>query len=135
MYGSLSADQKKINVRCPVIGRKFVANHMFIRQYGSCKTIPEGAVLVDAALVAKYKLLKTAKRSPPTAEQYQYLVGKQYVEEDDGYTYEVTRVAVDRRRNIVAYVKCLKNAFSRSKGELPTPIHIAYVERMYLANA
>jgi hypothetical protein len=57
-------------------------------------------------------------------------VGKRYVDDEDKREYEVVKVGVMRDRSIVAYVKWIREPYSKSK-LMEAPIHIADVVRLH----
>ena len=129
-YGRINRNKLKIEVRCAVLQRSFLANHSFVQQYGQRLQPREGDIVVTQALVEAHPALLS--KSVPTRSEadYSYLVGKRYIDDEDNRKYEVVRVTTLRDRSIVAYVKWIREPNSRSK-LMDAPIHIADVVRMY----
>jgi hypothetical protein len=60
---------------------------------------------------------------------YTYLVGKRFIDDEDKREYEVVKIDVMRDRSIVAYVKWVREPYSRSK-LMDAPIHVGDIVRM-----
>ena len=110
-----------------------IVNHLFVKQYGISVRSLTDHIVIDSAFVSLYPTLLNPEVQERSASDYQYLVGKSYVDDDDNRKYEVTKVYTDRRRFIVAEVKRIKVPYSASQ-PVHTPFHIADVERMYIAS-
>jgi hypothetical protein len=64
-------------------------------------------------------------------EDYDYLVGTNHIDDEDGLVYETTRVVV-RKGFIVAYRRLLTSGEQKPREEA-TPLHVADVARMTAA--
>ena len=64
-----------------------------------------------------------------TVESYQYLLKTRHRDDEDGLTYEVTRLAVSREGWIVGYRSLVTPAGVVSREE-KVPVHIADIHRM-----
>jgi hypothetical protein len=110
--------------------RKFTANAFFVHQYGQRSTPRPDDVVVDPQLLTQFPQLLSKKVATRSVSDYSYLVGKRYVDDEDKREYEVVKVDVMRDRSIVAYVKWIREPYSKSK-LMEAPIHIADVVRLH----
>ena len=133
VFGIHVSNGLKIYVTCPLLQREMIVNHLFVKQYGISVRSLTDHIVIDSAFVSLYPTLLNPEVQERSASDYQYLVGKSYIDDDDNRKYEVTKVYTDRRRFIVAEVKRIKVPYSASQ-LVHTPFHIADVERMYIAS-
>ena len=133
IFGGLSPNLTKIDISCPLLKRSLTVNHLFVKQYGLGARARTDLFVIDAAFLDLHPSLLSSEVKERSAADYQYLVGKTYVDDEDNRTYEVTKVVVNRTHHIVAFVKWVRQPYSRSK-PMDTPIHIADVERMFIAS-
>jgi hypothetical protein len=129
IYGRINANRLKVEVSCPLLHRKFTANAFFVHQYGQRSTPRPDDVVVDPQLLTQFPQLLSKKVATRSVSDYNYLVGKRYVDDEDKREYEVVKIDVMRDRSIVAYVKWVREPYSRSK-LMESPIHVGDVVRM-----
>jgi hypothetical protein len=134
LYGRVNANRLKTEVICPLLQRKFTANPFFVQQYGQRLSPQTNDIVVTSQLIEQYPSLLSKKVATRSASDYQYLVGKQYLDDEDNRHYEIVKIAVLRDKSIVAYVKWLREPYSKSK-LMDAPIHIADIVRMYQSTA
>jgi hypothetical protein len=132
-FGKLSSNATKIDVTCAPLNRSFTADHLFVKQYCLGARSRNNLVEIDAKFITEHPSLLNPEVQERSASDYQYLVGKTYIDDEDLRTYEVTKVYVNVNKFIVANVKWVRKPYSTSK-PLSTPIHIADVERMFIAS-
>jgi hypothetical protein len=130
VYGRINANRLKAEVICPILNRQFLANPFFVHQYGQRLSPFTENIVVSSQLTEQFPLLMSKKVATRSADDYQYLVGKRYIDDDDKREYEVVKIAVLRDRSIVAYVKWIREPYSKSK-LMEAPIHIADVVRLH----
>ena len=129
IYGRINANRLKVDVSCHILNRKFVANALFVYQYGKRVNPRDGDVLITSQHIEEYPQLLSKKVATRSVADYQYLLGKRYTDDEDHREYEVVKIDTMRDRSIVAYVKWVRQPYSRSK-LMDDPIHVADVVRM-----
>ena len=134
LIGALSNSRLMIDIVCPLLQRELTVNHLFVKQYAMGVRSLTTTTEIDAAFVSLYPSLLNPHVKEKGANDYKYLVGKTYVDDEDNRTYEVVKVSVNPNRFIVATVKHIRQPYSKSK-LMDTPLHIADVERMYIASS
>ena len=73
------------------------------------------------------KVVKTMPAAK-AKDDFKYLIGKFFVDPDDGIAYKVTRIALTKDHYVVAYVKLMVNG--RPGRTQRTPFHVADIEEM-----
>jgi hypothetical protein len=129
VYGRINANRLKVEVSCPLLSRKFTANAFFVHQYGQRSAPRTDDVVVDSQLLNQFPQLLSKRVATRSMSDYTYLVGKRFIDDEDKREYEVVKIDVMRDRSIVAYVKWVREPYSRSK-LMDTPIHVGDIVRM-----
>ena len=127
-----SSSQLKISVSCPLLKRTLIVNHLFVKQYGLGVRSRSEIFEIDAAFVEMHPSILSSEVQERSVADYQYLVGKTYLDDEDFKTYEVVKIILTRNRHIAAMVKLIRKPYHTSK-LIDTPIHVADVERMFIA--
>jgi hypothetical protein len=110
-----------------VLQRSFVANQAFVHQFGQRRLPREHDIVITESLIDEYPMLLSKSVHGKSPTDYEYLVGKMYIDPDLGNRkFEVLRIATTKKREIVAIVKLIREPYSRSK-LMDTPVHIAAV--------
>ena len=128
-YGPLSKNRRTISLAIPILSRNLQVDNVFISTYGQ-STSRTFHVPVTTDLVRKFPGLATSTpMDVPTAQSFQHLVGKTFYDPDARSTFQVTRVAVTRTRDIVAYVRRVTTN-GRIQLEDKQPYHVADIISM-----
>ena len=116
---------KALHLECPLLDSRLIVNNLFIKLHCYRRSFASSAneTLLTPQFVRKFPLL--LKRTRLEASDYQFLVAKLF--SDDGIVYQVTRIAVDRQHNIVAYVRPQRARTTSIAPEDPTPYHVQSV--------
>jgi hypothetical protein len=133
-FGKLDRSHLKIDLSCELLRRKFSANPVFVHQYCRRNAVTDDAIVISADLVMSHPDLVTKSKKILTrsGSDYEFLVGKRYIDDEDSQSYEVVKVRTLRDRSIVADVKLIREPYSKSK-LMSAPVHIADIQRMYEA--
>jgi hypothetical protein len=134
LVGALSASRLKIDISCPLLKRELTVNHLFVKQYAMGVRSITTPVEIDSAFVSLYPSLLNQEVKEKGIADYKYLLGKTYIDDEDNRKYEVVKIFVNPNRFIVASVKHIRQPYSKSK-LMDTPLHIADVERMFIASS
>ena len=116
---------KAIHLECTMLSRKLVINNLFIQLHCYRKKFDpnSGEILVTPQLIKDHPSLLV--RRLLSADDYAYLAGKRFT--DEGITYVVTRVTVDKQQNIVAFVRPQLARSRTIAAEDPRPYHVQAV--------
>jgi hypothetical protein len=126
-FGKINRTKLKIEVSSRVLQRSFVANQAFVHQFGQRRLPREHDIVITESLIYEYPMLLSKSVHGKSPTDYEYLVGKMYIDPDLGNRkFEVLRIATTKKREIVAIVKLIREPYSRSK-LMDTPVHIAAV--------
>jgi hypothetical protein len=129
-FDKLSSNRRSILMSCPLLRLEIPVDNVYVELYVHPSSTSGPTHLVDEALVSEHPSLlvsrKTAELSPA---DFQYLVGTSFYDNDARTTFEVTRIAVTRTRDIVAYVRTQRRD-GRPAREDKQPYHVADVIAM-----
>ena len=129
----LNRTRLKAEFNCKTLNRKFLANPMFLHQYGRRRQPFGNDIIVTPEMAHLYPALMSTAVTGPSESEFRYLVGQRYVDDEDNGTYEVVRITTLRDRSIVAYVKRIRDPPLTAK-MMDSPIHVADVVRMLNAS-
>ena len=104
VYGAWVKTNRSIRLECPVLQRSMVVDHVFVYMYGSY-LVPTPVVHtpVNVSFISLYPSLLTSEAPVANAEDFSYLVGKEFYDENRFYT--ITRIDTRRDATLVAYAQ------------------------------
>ena len=129
-FTKLAPNKKSVVLSCPLLHLERPVDNVYIEMYVHQRPTEGPHHVLDDALVAQHpSLLVSSKAAEQSPDDFQYLVGSSFYDHDARSTFEVTRIAVTRTRDIVAYVRPHRHD-GRPAREDKQPYHVADVISM-----
>jgi hypothetical protein len=130
LFDKLASNKRSILMSCPLLRLEIPVDNVYVELYVHPSSTSGPTHLVDEALVSEHpSLLISRQTSELSPADFQYLVGTSFYDIDARTTFEVTRIAVTRTRDIVAYVRTQRRD-GRPATEDKQPFHVADVIAM-----
>ena len=135
IFGPLSPNKRSICLTCPLLNLSYAVDNVFVRLHVQPRTLDVPHTVVDKTLVDEHPSLRVSpSKSARSPRDYQHLVGHSFYDPDARTTFQVTRIAVTRTHDIVAYVRKYKRDGTLGP-ENQRPYHVADVIQLVPADS
>jgi len=133
-FTEFAPNKKTVLLTCPLLRFEQPVDNVYITMYVHPHVTSGPHHVIDDALVSEHPSLHVSRKAAElSASDFEYLVGRSFYDNDARSTFEVTRIAVTRTRDIVAYVKPQRTD-GRPAREDKQPYHVADVISMVPAD-
>jgi len=130
-FGKLAPNKRSILLTCALLRLELHVDNVYVEMYVHLHPTEAPHHILDDSLVSQHPTLLVSSRAAELSpKDFQYLVGTSFYDHDARSTYEVTRIAVTKTRDIVAYVRPHRRDGRRHATEDKQPYHVADVISM-----
>ena len=135
LFKSLSANKRLITLSCPLLGLTNNVDNVYVTLYVPAETTARPHTVLDPTFLSEHpSLLVAPSNALSKPADFDYLVGRSFFETDARSKFHVTRIAVTRTNDIVAYVRPYKRDGTLGL-EDKQPYHVADVVDMVSADS
>ena len=134
-FGQLSPNRRSIRLTCPLLNLSYMVDNVFIRLHVQPRPTGSPHTVGDETLVAEHPSLRVSpSKSARSPRDYQFLVGRSFHDPDARTTFQVTRIAITKTLDIVAFVRTYRRDGTLGP-ESKRPYHVADVAQLVSADS